>query len=417
MSEQAAALGKSDVPVYFIKGGTFRADDEALQAAIGAVYEGPERPCCMCKRGGVPMYVAKYDTFVVKRLPDTGREHSTACYHYELPPAESGRGELIGTAIVERAPDDIDLKFDFPLERMPGRSIGPAATDEASEVSTGGRRMSLRGLLHYMWAEARFNCWTPAMEGKRSWPVLHHHLTLVLKGKNAKGRPVADVIYVPESFAAERKTAIAAARRKAFSRLTSAQTSVQQMVVVGELKATEQATSGERILIKHMPDCPLLMDKHTWDRFVKVFKPLFDARATDEKLHLVVACLVYSAQESVFRIDRASMMLTTGHWIPVEGTFEVPLIRALVDQHYRFEKPLRFDAKSAAPFANVVLKDSNQANFPLDVISAHAPEAEQEAKARYASERSKIPWIWRTDEPIPPLPWKPRSAIGAAALG
>jgi hypothetical protein len=336
-----------------------------------------------------------------------------------LPAGETGKGELIGTAIIERAPDDIDLKFDFPLERMPGRGVGSAGAGEPAEVTTGGRRMSLRGLLHYLWTEARFNCWTPAMEGKRSWPVLHHHLTAALKGKKSKRQPATDFIYVPEPFTQERKGAIAAARRKAFSKLTPAQANLQysQMVVVGELKATEQATGSERIVIKHMPDCPLLMERGAWERFAKLFKPLFDARATDEKLHLVVACLVYAAQENVFCIDRASMMLTTEHWIPIEGTFEVPLIRALVDQHYRFEKPLRFEAKSAAPFANVVLKDLDKGNFPLDVISAHASEPERQAKERYASERRKSPWIWRTDQPIPALPWKPRTTIGADSLG
>src|ERR1035438_7984384 len=36
-------------------------------------------------------------------------------------------------------------------------------------AKTSGTRLTLRGLLHYLWDESKLSHWTPEMEGKRSW--------------------------------------------------------------------------------------------------------------------------------------------------------------------------------------------------------------------------------------------------------
>ena len=57
---------------YLIKSRTYLAGDPELQDALAGVYDTPERPRCMCVRGGIEMYVAKHRVYVVKRMPDTG---------------------------------------------------------------------------------------------------------------------------------------------------------------------------------------------------------------------------------------------------------------------------------------------------------------------------------------------------------
>ena len=61
---------------FFIKGKTFAADDSLLQDALARIYDTPERPRCMCIRGGVNMYVAKHRHYVVKRMPGTWQASS-----------------------------------------------------------------------------------------------------------------------------------------------------------------------------------------------------------------------------------------------------------------------------------------------------------------------------------------------------
>jgi hypothetical protein len=76
--------------------------------------------------GGVEMYVAKHRDYVVKRMPDTGHLHHPSGPSYEPDSALTGLGALLREAVIEPAPDKIDLRVSFPMVRCSGRS---ASTD------------------------------------------------------------------------------------------------------------------------------------------------------------------------------------------------------------------------------------------------------------------------------------------------
>ena len=61
---------------------------------------------------------------------------------------------------------------------------------------------------------------------------------------------------------------------------------------------------------------------------------------------------------------------------------EAPLVRALVTQGRRFVKPLRYDARTVAGFANAILLDVGAAPVDLHVVSGFMGEADQGAKRR-----------------------------------
>jgi hypothetical protein len=75
---------------FLIRGRTYTADDEGLQDALARIDETPERPRCICVRGGVEMYVAKHRLYVVKRMPATGCRHHPSCPSYEPELGQSG---------------------------------------------------------------------------------------------------------------------------------------------------------------------------------------------------------------------------------------------------------------------------------------------------------------------------------------
>jgi hypothetical protein len=98
---------------YLINGRIFAADDPGLQEALARVHGTPARPRCLCVAEGVEMYVSKFSEFVIKRMPDTGAEHHPTCPSYELPASESGLRSL-GEAIIERSPEGVELRLNFP---------------------------------------------------------------------------------------------------------------------------------------------------------------------------------------------------------------------------------------------------------------------------------------------------------------
>jgi hypothetical protein len=97
-----------------------------------------------------------------------------------------------------------------------------------------------------------------------------------------------------------------------------------------------------------------------------------------------------------------NLMLTSEHWIPVEGSHELPLIQTLVAQRRRFIKPLRYDAGAVAGFANAILLDVGQEPLPLHVVSPFFTDAERKTKEAAISGSAKA-WVWYTDEAMPPL--------------
>ena len=123
--------------------------------------------------GGIEMYVAKHAEFVIKRMPGTGHRHHPIRNSFEPEAALSGLGELIGEAIVEHAPEQVELRTAFPLARITGRPVAHGElVDDPASISAPRKRMSLRAVLHFLYDRAGFNRWYPAMDGRRSQAVI-----------------------------------------------------------------------------------------------------------------------------------------------------------------------------------------------------------------------------------------------------
>ena len=128
---------------YLINGRIFAAHDPGLQEALARVHGTPARPRCLCVAEGVEMYVSKFSDFVIKRMPETGAEHRPTCPSYELPASESGLGEVLGEAIIERGPEGVELRLDFPLTRRIGRSFATAELQPAGRGHRGAQATQL----------------------------------------------------------------------------------------------------------------------------------------------------------------------------------------------------------------------------------------------------------------------------------
>lgn len=396
----------ADLQRFAISGRVMRTDDPALQDALARAYESTTRPRCLCVTGGVEMYLARHGHFVIKRMPGTGHLHHPVCPSFEPEASQSGLGELVGQAVIEAEPGRVELRVGFAWERLEGRIAVRGEAQGKGEVTQPRRRMSLRGLMHFLFERAGFNRWSPAMEGKRNQGVLHKYLTGAAEGVLVKGGSLGDRLYVPEPFFEPRKAEVAQRRRLKLSILSPHDGHWPLAVVLGEFKRCDDTALGKRIWIRHMPDLPLLASNRLWERTARVFGPLFEARDADTgvTVRLVVAALIRARREQTYEVESLSMMLVTEHWIPVEGVHELPLIQALVAQRRRFVKALRYDARSAAGFANALLTDAGPVAVPLHLLSPFMTEADRKMKERGIAAHGSLAWVWSTEQPMPSLP-------------
>lgn len=118
----------------------------------------------------------------------------------------------------------------------------------------------------------------------------------------------------------------------------------------------------------------------------------------------MLAALIRARREHTYEIDVASLMLSSEEWIPLEGVHEVPLVRALVAQGRRFVKPLRYDARTMAGFANAILLDVGAEPLALHVLSAFMMPIEAEAKKTAIAQAGGRSWAWSSAGPMPDLP-------------
>ena len=197
-AEQGAAV--MDRQQFQIGGEVVDADDERLQVLLARAHDAPMRPRCLCVPAGLPMYVAHHRQWLVKRMPDTGDLHHPTCPSYEPAASTCGLGELLGEAVLPIDPGQVELRTGFAWTLAAGRAPVVGETRDTPEVRRSRRRLSLRGLLHFLFDRAGFNRWRPAMAGKRHQGVVQWHLMAAAEGVQVRGAPLAGRLYMPEPF-------------------------------------------------------------------------------------------------------------------------------------------------------------------------------------------------------------------------
>jgi len=349
-------------PRVEVSGCSYEAGDPAFHEAIARAYAGHRRPRCLCRPGGVEMYVARLgDGYIVKRMPETGSSHAADCPSFEPPAEFSGLARALGTAIVENpVSGETSLKLAFPLSR----SRGPTLQQHHSEaiggsVASVGCRLSLRGLLHYLWDQAQLTHWRPGFYGKRSWGVVRQHLLRAAEQKVVAGLPLLTRLYVPEPFVLDEVDAISRRRRESWSTALPQPGHAQQlMLMVAEVKGLMPSHRGYKAVIKHVPDLGFAIDEELYKAMDRTFARELELWSASDDIRMVMGATVRLTSGGIPAISRLCLMTVTRQWLPVETALEQQLVDRLVRDQRAFCKLLRYDLGHSARIASVMITDS-----------------------------------------------------------
>lgn len=394
---------------YRIGTDTIAAGDPRLPRLLARIHGQKIRPLCLCRTPGIEMYVAKVNgSHIVKRMPYTGKLHASVCDSYEPPPELSGLGEIT-SAIQENLEDGLTtLKLDFSLSKIPGRKA-PSPSTNAASVKTDGTKLTLRGVLHYLWDQAGFSRWTPAMTGKRNWRVLHKYLVQAAAGKVTKGDPLVDLLYIPETFSLEHKEQIAQRRSAQMLKISAPEKGARRlMMLIAEVKEIAAARSGHKIIVKHLPDFHFVMNDDLHTRLHKKFAAELALWSVEETSHLIIAATFGVGQSGFATLEEVALMVVTENWIPFEHSYDKQLIDALTDNKRSFIKGLRYNLTANRPLACAVLSDTVSRGIALYIVPPGADENYQDACEELITESGLDSWVWRAgEETMPPLPANP----------
>ena len=396
--------------VYEIAGGRFEIGSPGFADAVADAHAAHQRPRCLCLAEGVEMYVARLgEGYIVKRMPDTGSHHAPACPSYEPPAEFSGLGQVLGSAITEDpATGETTLKLDFPLTKMPGRSQRPPVGGDSDSVSSDGTKLSLRGMLHYLWDQAELTRWHPGFAGKRTWATVRKHLLLAAVGKVARGGSLRSRLYIPEVFSVDQRDAINARRLSQWSQAVAVPGKHQHlmlMLMVAEVKEIVPARYGFRAVVKHVPDQAFALDEQLYRRLARCFESELALWGAADDLHMVMIATFSVAAAGVPTIVELSLMPVTRQWLPVEDGFEQQLIERLVADGRSFVKGLRYNLGAASEVASVTLTDCEDSTPLLFVDHARNQESERNGSPLQMGDPSAPVWLWNPSTgAMPALP-------------
>lgn len=297
---------------------------------------------------GPALYIAlARGQYLIKRLPYSGALHAPHCEHYEPPPELSGLGQVSGSAIREELETQTTtLSLDFALTKGRSRQPGAASEVEHESVRSDGTKLTMRGLMHFLMDEAGLTRWTPAMTGRRSWYVVRRELLKAASSKMTKGQPLPTLLHIPESFSLDRADEIRARQRDSLARLSESASA--RMILLGEVKAIENARFGKTLIVKHMPDTRLMMTDDLHKHLVSRFAHQLQIWSQLEVSHLMVLATISRSAQGVLSVEAACLMNANEHWLPFESLFEWELLDALHRSHRRFTKGLRYNLPSSS---------------------------------------------------------------------
>jgi len=377
------------------------ADSPVFQAKLLSAYATRRRPRCMCVAGGIEMYTSRHDDVVsLKRLPGTGSQHAPSCPSYEIPLEASGLGRLLGSAI-RRDPwsGDSKLSLAFSLSTR-HRNLDTTVRQAIGETCHGTTpRLSMLGMLHYLWDQAELTHWHPSFRGRRSWAVVRKRVMDAAAQMQASRRSLGELLHLPESFVEDRVQAVREQRRKFFA---TAEAERRLALVVGELKSIHRSRDAWRLAIRHMPELPILLDDGMYRKACARFSHELELWRADDRVRLLALVAVSVGALGALQATSLSLSCTSSEWLPFSDRAEWSLLSALLGQQRSFIRALQYGLAPPAGQARVpyaFLTDTAQRSQPLFIDQRSCTDDSGQEPAAWT-------WNW-LNEDMPCFP--PRS--------
>lgn len=375
---------------------------------LGKLHSQGKHPFCMCQSQPIEMYIAKIgNNYVIKRMPNSGKLHHVNCASYEPPIELSGYSQVEGSAIQENPGEGTTaLRLDFSLTKNSGKAMPESSGLQTDTVKTDGTKLTLKSTLDFLWEQAGFNRFTPAMKGKRNWYIIRKYLNLAAGDKFAKKQNLRSLLYIPQSFSVEKKDELKLQRNEIFNKIAAGDSGARKlMIMVGEVKSFEEARFGYKIVFKHLPDCPFMINEDLYKRIFKRFCDQIEIWNLEEKSHLILIGTFGVSRNGIPNFEEVSMMNVSEEWIPFENINEHDLISNLVNNDRSFIKGMRYNLRPGKAMASAVLSDTGALPTALYIVNAEDEILHKETNELI--ENSHIPsWIWDINSTMPSLPEK-----------
>ncbi|OYT92296.1 MAG: hypothetical protein CFE43_09430 [Burkholderiales bacterium PBB3] len=368
---------------------------EALREAHGSRI----RPRCLCRPEGIEMYVARQDFgFVIKRMPDSGQFHASDCHSYEPPASWSSLDSLMNHAIREdpRSGETM-LNVAFTMSHRPPRTPSKDASCESTPAPHPQCvKLTLLGLLQYLWHQAELTHWQPSFSGRRTWATVRRLLLHAAANKRIQSRELTTHLFIPESFSVEQRGAIDSKRLAQWSGFISTQKTRPLMLLIAELKALQRARFGYLAVVKHMPDQAFTLQEELYRRIERRFEAELELWTSAPDLRLILIATYWLSATGIPKLETAALMPVTPQWLPIDDRADLHLIRALLLEDRAFIKIQRYGLPTTSRTPCAVLTDTADAPVRLFIDrSTHSTNTSTTGEKEANMSAPETNWSWQ----------------------
>ena len=378
-----------------------------FQSYLSKFHNNKQRPLCMCTSTGIEMYIAKInDLYVLKKMPKSGNDHFPTCISFNAPIELSGLAEVKGQAINDNFEDGTTtLKLDFSLSKRPGKPIPQSDGKESSSVKTDGKKLTLKGLLHYLIDESKINYFDPSSKNK-NWFYIRHALLEATSSKITKRMNLNDSVYIPETFILDRKDEIINRREKKLKINLGDDNNLTKLILIGIVKEISESRFDFKMVVKHCPDIQFFINKDLHRRIYKNFKEEIELWGAHENSQLVTISTFYKTTAGIYHLEEVSFVLFNEQWIPYENIYEFKLIQKMISENHSFTKCLRYNMDKKTPLASLVCLDSLPTPTAMYIIPPTESQIFMDCVQNLIEESKYEGWIWDVETSMPNLPSK-----------
>ena len=144
------------------------------------------------------------------------------------------------------------------------------------------------------------------------------------------------------------------------------------MLMVAEVKDIAPARFGYKMVLKHLPDFPILLNNDIYQRLHKHFANELELWLANDKGHMVVIGTFGMNASGIAIFQEIAVMTVTEQWLPYEDNDELSLINMLINFNQRFIKCLRYNLPTAVPTARVLLANSENETTAIFISPPNA---------------------------------------------
>jgi hypothetical protein len=333
---------------YLIGERSYARTDPDFEAALALAYATRLRPRCLCRPGGIEMYVSRLaNHYLLKRMPMSALQHAEHCAARSGVIAVEAKHDFRDPAIQEDDTGLVRVAVDASLDR---RAVGMervAAPHGASRAHGPPpvlhHKLSLVELLHYLWHEAGLDWWHPRFEGRRNWAVVRAHLLHPMQDKCIARRPMSQRVFIPEPFSVDRVAAIEQRRRLHwFGDLHAGHREASgglvphvrsRLILIAEVKEIAPAIGGAvgwQVVVRQMPNLPFMLTEQRWRSISKTRTHALALWTEGLAPHLLIAGVFDPHRESPPDLESAVIVAATEQWLLLEKQDDVARLSRLV---------------------------------------------------------------------------------------